>query len=47
MKIIFLPTYYRIPAEVVRTRDNGNYDIIANNVLIGNVEPRHVEIVKG
>lgn len=44
MKVIFLPTHYRIPAEIVKTRENGNHDIVAKGILIENVENRHLEM---
>lgn len=44
MTAIYLPVHYRLHAEILRTRDNGNYDISVNGVLIGNVEPRHLEV---
>lgn len=46
MQVIFLPEHYRFPAEIIRVRDNGNYDIIANNTPIGNVEARHLEMLE-
>ena len=46
MNVIFLPRHYRIPAEVIQIRENGNYDIVANKTEISNVEERHLEFSK-
>ncbi|AXN57831.1 hypothetical protein [Acinetobacter phage ABPH49] len=40
---VYLPKHYRFECEILRKRDNGNYDILVNNIEVGNVEPRYLE----